>query len=153
GVYTSCSDDNLANNGEPRIRYIRVTRPEASDSLLVGAYQSNLIAIMGDNLQGVQQIWFNDQEASLTPTYITNTSVLLTVPSRIPLLINNKLTMVFGEGKTLEHDFTVEISEPEVVSMNSEFVPTGKIATIRGNYFYEPITVTFTGGVEAQLAS
>ena len=49
-VYTSCEKDNTT--GEPRIRYVRVTNPESSDSLLVGAGQGSLIAIIGENLQG-----------------------------------------------------------------------------------------------------
>jgi hypothetical protein len=70
-VYSSCSkEDNLPNNGQPRIRYVRVTNPVSSDSLLTGAFQGNLIAIMGENLQSTIEIWFNDQKATLTPTYI-----------------------------------------------------------------------------------
>ncbi|HEX5024016.1 MAG TPA: IPT/TIG domain-containing protein, partial [Agriterribacter sp.] len=151
GIYASCTKDDAPNNGQPRIKYIRITAPESSDSLLVGAYQSNLIAIVGENLQDAQQIWFNDQKASLTPTYITSTSILVSVPSEIPLEINNTLKIIFANGSTLEHPFTVEISEPLVLAMNCEYVLTGNVATIRGDYFYEPLTVTFTGGVTGEL--
>ena len=37
GIYTSCKKDNASNGGEPRINYVRITNPESSDSLLVGA--------------------------------------------------------------------------------------------------------------------
>jgi len=51
GISSSCKkDDNLPNNGEPRIRYVRITNPVSADSLLVGAFQGNLIAIVGENL-------------------------------------------------------------------------------------------------------
>lgn len=150
GIYTSCSKDN-DDSGEPRVRYVRVTRPESKDSLLVGAGQGRLIAIVGENLGGVTEVWFNDQKANLTPTYITNTTVLVTVPTPIPIIISNKLKMVFRNGKTLERDFVVEISEPWLQNMVSEFVNTGEVATIRGDFFYEPLTVTFTGGVVGEL--
>ena len=153
GIYTSCKKESLPNNGEPQIRYVRITSPESSDSLLVGAYQSNLIAIIGENLQDAREIWFNDQKASLTPTYITNTTILVSVPAEIPKEISNTLKIIFSNGKTLEHNFKVEISEPAVSSMNSEYVLTGSIATIRGDYFYEPLTVTFTGNVQGELVS
>jgi len=149
-IYTSCSKDN-DDSGEPRVRYVRVTRPESKDSLLVGAGQGRLIAIVGENLGGVTEVWFNDQKANLTPTYITNTSVLVTVPTPIPIIISNKLKMLFKNGKTLERDFVVEISEPWLQNMVSEFVNTGEVATIRGDFFYEPLTVTFTGGVAGTL--
>lgn len=151
GIFTSCEKENLPNSGEPRIRYIRITSPESADSLLVGAYQSNLIAIVGENLQNATEIWFNDQKAFLTPTYITNTSILVSVPSQIPIEITNKMKIIFSNGKEVVHDFTVEISEPLINSMNCEYVAEGGTAVIRGDYFYAPVKVTFTGGVEGEV--
>jgi hypothetical protein len=152
GIYTSCKKDS-DSSGEPRVRYVRITRPESSDSLLIGAGQGRLIAIIGENLQNAVEIWFNDQRASLTPTYITSTSILVTVPTPIPRDITNKMKIIFSDGRVLEHNFIVEISEPYIQNMVSEYVNTNDIATIRGDFFYEPLTVKFTGGVEGQLVS
>src|SRR5687768_10275318 len=80
-TYTSCTKED---SGEPRIKYVRITRPESSDSLLVGAGQGQLVAIIGENLGDVREIWFNDHAASLNPTYITNTSILVNVPTPLP---------------------------------------------------------------------
>ncbi|MGV3602554.1 MAG: glycan-binding surface protein [Dyadobacter fermentans] len=142
----SCQKDDLPNGGEPVITFIRVTDPESADSLLTSAGQDKLIAIVGENLQDAREIWFNDQRASLTPSYITATTILVTVPGHIPGEISNKMRIVFGNGKILEHDFEVKISEPLVTSMVCEYVPAGSIATIHGDFFYEPLTVSFTGG-------
>ena len=145
-VFTiSCQKDDLPNNGEPVINFIRVTDPADADSLLTGAGQGNLIAIVGENLQDAKEIWFNDQRASLTPTYITRTTILVTVPAQIPDQINNKMRIIFTNGKILEHDFEVKISEPLISAMLSEYVPAGGVATIRGDFFYQPLTVTFSG--------
>lgn len=151
GMYSSCKKDN--DGGEPRIKYVRITAPESSDSLLVGAGQGRLIAIVGENLGKVQEIWFNDQKASITPPYITNTSILVVVPSPIPIVISNKIKMIFSDGRELLYDFVVEISEPYLQNMVCEYVNEGSIATIRGNYFYEPLKVIFAGGVEGQLVT
>ncbi|MGZ8508797.1 MAG: glycan-binding surface protein [Chitinophagaceae bacterium] len=150
-VFTSCEKDDTA--GTPSINYVRITRPESSDSLLVGAGQGQLIAIVGRNLQDAVEVWFNDRQALLTPTYITNTSLLVSVPSQIPIDVNNTLKIIFKNGFELLHNFEVQISEPAVNSMISEFVNEGDIATIRGDYFYEPLTVTFTGGVVGEKVS
>lgn len=152
-VFAACNKESLPNNGEPRIRYIRITNPASADSLVVGAFQSNLVAIVGENLQDAREIWFNDQKAYLTPTYITNTTILVSVPSQIPVEITNKMKIVFSNGKELIHDFTVEISEPVINSMNCEYVATGATAVIRGDYFYAPVKVTFSGGVEGEVLS
>jgi hypothetical protein len=150
-IMASCKKDNLPYDGKPTIRYVRITNPESSDSLLIGAGQGNLIAIMGENLGGAKSMWFNDQQASLNPTYITNTSILVHVPTPIPTTITNKLKIYFFNGDSLFYDFEVQISKPAVSSMVSEFVNEGDIATIRGDFFYQPLTVTFNGGIPGEL--
>jgi hypothetical protein len=152
-IYSSCQKDELPNDGEPRVRYVRVTRAQSSDSLLVGAGQGRLVAIIGENLQDAVEVWFNDRQASLTPTYITATSILVRVPEPIPVDITNMLTIVFANGKLLKHPFEVQISDPLLSSMVSEYVNEGDIATIRGNYFYAPVEVTFTGGAKGEIVS
>jgi len=146
GVYTSCTKDD-SDTGTPTVKYVRITRPESSDSLLIGAGQGQLIAIIGENLKNAVQVWFNDQQARLTPTYITNTSLLVVVPTQIPIAVSNKIKIIFKNGTELLYDFQVQISKPVVSSMVSEFVNTGDVATIKGNYFYQPLTVKFAGGV------
>jgi hypothetical protein len=149
GTFTACKKDEAP--GTPTITYVRVTRPEASDSLLVGAGQGQLIAIVGENLKDAQEIWFNDQRAMLTPTYITNTSILVSVPPQIPTTVNNKLKIIFKNGYQLLYDFQVQISKPVVNSIACEYVNTGDIAILDGNYFYAPVTVTFTGGATGEV--
>jgi Surface glycan-binding protein B xyloglucan binding domain len=151
-VTFSCKKDN-SSGGDPSISYIRVTSPTSSDSLLVAGGQGTLIAIVGQNLQDAKEVWFNDQQASLTATYITSTTILVRVPNPIPKTISNKIKIVFRNGFVLYHDFTVTISEPHVNNMLCEFVNTGDVATIRGDYFYEPLTVTFAGGIKGDLVS
>jgi hypothetical protein len=150
-IVTSCKKDDAP--AQPRIKYVRVTNPESSDSLLIGAGQGRLIAIVGENLQDAVEVWFNDQKANLTSTYITNTTILVRVPNPIPRDITNKLKIVFKNGYILLYDFIVQISEPYVSSMVSEYVNDGDVATIRGDFFYEPLSVTFTGGVKGELVS
>lgn len=150
-VFTSCKKHE--EDAIPNIDYVRITRPESSDSLLVAAGQGQLIAVMGNNLQNAVEAWFNDQRASLNPTYITKTSLLVNVPTQIPKSITNKLKLVFRNGYVLLHDFQVTISKPVLSSMVSEFVNDGDVATIRGNYFYAPVTVTFPGGQVGTIVS
>lgn len=154
GMFTACSeDDDLSNGGKPMISYIRVTRPNASDSLVVKAGQGKMVAIVGDNLANVRELWFNDQQAALNPSYITNTTIITRIPSQIPNKISNKLRMVFANGEELLHDFNVDISKPRIDRMMSEYVNIGENATIVGDFFYEPLKVTFTGGVQGEIVS
>ncbi|RDV16156.1 hypothetical protein DXT99_05665 [Pontibacter diazotrophicus] len=117
------------------------------------AGQGAMIAIVGQNLGDAREIWFNDQPGALSPTFVTNNSIITRVPTEIPLEINNQMKLVFANGDSLLHDFVVDISEPMLSGMLSEYVNTGDVAVIVGNYFYEPVTVTFTGGVEGEVIS
>jgi hypothetical protein len=145
----SCKKDDVS--GLPIINYVRITDPASSDSLLAAAGQGQLIAIMGENLGTTQQVWFNDQKAILTPTYITNTTILVSIPSQIPIDIDKKIKLVFKNGDSLLHDFTVSISKPAISGADCEYVPEGGTLIIHGNYFYAPIKVEFTGGVEGEV--
>ncbi|HET7898135.1 MAG TPA: glycan-binding surface protein, partial [Flavisolibacter sp.] len=42
-------------------------------------------------------------------------------------------------------------SKPVITNIACEFVNAGDIATIDGNYFYAPVTVTFTGGATGEI--
>ncbi|HEX7015056.1 MAG TPA: glycan-binding surface protein [Cyclobacteriaceae bacterium] len=150
-IFTQCSDDDAG--GSPRIRYVRVTEAASSDSLLVAAAQGQMVAIMGENLENTVEVWFNDQPSSLIKTFITNTSIITRVPADLPEVITNKLKLIFSNGDSLLYDFSVDISEPLVTRMKSEYVNTGDVATFYGDFFYEPLVVTFTGDVEAEILS
>ena len=157
GWFTSCNDDSSSSSGNPYILYVRVTNPASKDSLLVAAAQGQMIAIVGGNLQDTRQIWFNDQRAALSATYISNTSIIVTVPTLVPLEVNNKMKLIFANGDSLLYDFSVTISKPVIDGVNglkpngmdSEYVLDGDTAVIHGNYLYLPMTVTFAGGVSA----
>nr|WP_321408561.1 glycan-binding surface protein [uncultured Carboxylicivirga sp.] len=147
----ACEDDDAP--GTPRVDYVRITSPDSSDSLVVSGGQGQLIAIMGENLGGAVSIEFNNIEASLSMPYITSTSILVRIPTEIPQDINNQFVIYFKDGYELAYDFMVTINEPVLNSMDCEYVNDGGIAVIRGNYFYEPVTVIFPGELEGEVIS
>lgn len=150
-IYSACNDDETS--GTPRIDYIRITEPDASDSLLVSAGQGQLIAIMGENLGDAVGIEFNNLPATITTPYVTNTSILVRVPSEVPEEVTNQMVVFFKDGTSLAHDFSVSINKPSVTSMDCEYVNDGGLAVIRGNYFYEPLKVTFPGDLDGEIVS
>ena len=143
GLHYSCTKNG--SSGTPIIDYVRINRPLSADSLLVAATQGSNIVIVGDNLGNTVQCWFNNQQASLTPPYITNTNIMVQVPTNVPTVINNKIKLVFSNGDSLLYNFQVSINKPTLNSMDCEYVNDGSVATIRGNYFYAPFKVYFPG--------
>ncbi len=157
GVFSSCSDDD-DNGSTPVIRYVRSINAAASDSIITKAYLGAAIAIIGDNLSGVKEIWFNDQKAKINPVYITNNSILVSIPNDIPSEVTDKIRLVTGSGVETLFDFGVNVPTPVLNSMSCEYAKIGSPATINGFYFLpvedkdEPV-VMFTPNIEAKIES
>jgi hypothetical protein len=157
--FSSCSDDDDnggSGGGTPVVRYVRPCDATISDSLLTGGYLGAQIAIIGENLSGVNAIYFNDQKAKLNPNYVTNNAIIVTIPSGIPAE-KEDLIKLYTKGDSCYYAFETLVPAPTVNTMTCEYVDEGDIAYIQGLYFIHedanPLTVTFTGGVEGEIIS
>ena len=151
-VFTGCKDEPdkyEISGGTPTIRYIRPVNVESADSLLTGAYMDNNICIVGENLRSITKMLFNDQEAKLVPSLITDNTLIVTVPSQIPGEVFNKIFMINNSNDTTTYDFKVLVPGPTINNMNNEWAKSGEQATIYGNYFVDdpntPLTLTING--------
>jgi hypothetical protein len=149
----SCKPEEKPNGGVPKIDHIRYTDPVLADSFINSAPMGKLIAIVGENLDGARTIMFNDQPGFLTPTYVTDKTILVNVPSTVPTEINDKMVITFADGYELQYDFKVDVPPPVLSSIKCEYVPDGDVAVLYGDYFFEPITILWPGDVEVQIVS
>lgn len=138
--------------GLPSVKYVRFPRPDAADSLLVGAYMANTVCLVGDNLRSITELYFNDQKAVLNTSYITDNTLLVDVPKNIPTTVTDKIYMVTRSKDTVEYDFKVLVPVPVVNSMSCEYAKPGTEVTIYGDYLIDdpkvPLTITMAGNVE-----
>ena len=138
-------------DGVPEIRYVRPVDVAASDSLMTGAYMENQICIVGENLRSIYEIWFNDRKAILNTSFITDNTLIVTVPGEIPSVVTNKMYMVTAARDTVTFDFNVIIPAPVLNSLSCEYTPAGETATIYGDYFMEdeqnPLEIVFSDDV------
>lgn len=153
----ACDDDNdMEGGGTPVVRYVRPCDVASSDSLLLGAYLGAKITIIGEDLAGVNKIYFNDQQASLNPNYVTDNAIIVSIPSSIPGIKEN-LIKLYTNSDSCYYTFETEVPIPVVNSMICEYVKAGDVAHIEGLYFVNdeisPLTVTFTGGVQGEIES
>lgn len=150
--FTACSDDDSSDKRAAEVRYVRVTDAAKSDSIVTSAYLGATVAIIGDNLSGVREIWFNDQQAKINPVYITNNAILLSIPNEIPVDVTNKIRLITRGGVESTFDFNVLVPAPILNALRSEYVADGDEAVIEGDYFIEP-KVFFNGNQEAEILS
>ena len=151
-LFTSCKDEPdkyEISGGTPTIRYIRPVNVESADSILTGAYMDNNICIVGENLRSITKMFFNDQEAKLIPSFITDHTMIVTVPGKIPGEVFNKIFMVNNANDTTTYDFKVLVPGPTINNMTNEWAQAGEQATIYGNYFVDdpntPLALAING--------
>ena len=145
---TSCKDEPDAyeiQGGKPTIKFIRPVSVEAKDSIITAASMRSTVCVVGENLRSVTQLFFNDQPAVLNTSYMTDHTLIVTVPNEIPDLVTDKIYFITQSKDTVKYDFHVIIPAPIVSSMSNEWAAPGEEVTIIGDYFldYEdyPLTV------------
>ena len=150
--FTACEDEPdkyEISGGTPTIRYIRPVNVESADSILTGAHMDNNICIVGENLRSITKMLFNDQEAKLIPSFITDNTMIVTVPGDIPGEVFNKIFMINNSNDTTTYDFKVLVPGPNINSMSNEWAKGGEQATIYGNYFVDdpntPLSLSISG--------
>lgn len=156
--FVACSEDNGASgsksDGTPFVKYIRPCDATVADSMLVRAYLGTRIAIIGENLGGVNKIYFNDQKAALNPNLVTDNAIIVDVPNSIPG-IKEDLIRLYTDNDSCQYSFESVVPVPSATSMDCEYASAGDIAHISGLYFVDdpntPLTVTFPGDVEAEI--
>ncbi len=151
----SCEDEPdkfELTGGKPTIYYIRPTDVDQKDSLLVQSYPESSICIVGSNLTSIKEMYFNDKQAILNTSYITDHTLVVSVPKDIPDKVTDKIYMVTTGNDTVKYDFHVVVPAPTLTSMSCEYVHAGDEVTINGSYFIDdpgtPIKVTLPDGQE-----
>lgn len=156
-LFQACQKDE-SGGAVPVINYIRITDPAKSDSLVSHAFMGSTIAIMGTNLQDVDEIWFNNQKAFVNFSFVTSNTIIVTIPNVIPSVVTNKLLLInSNKTDTLKYPFGVDVPPPFLSGMLCEYVDDGKTAVIQGNFFIDnpntPLKVFFPGNLEGTIQS
>lgn len=156
-VFQAC-EKSESDSGMPVVEYIRITNPDKSDSLVVSSLMGNIIVLMGENLQDVNEIWFNDQQAIVNTNLVTSKAIIVTIPNSIPEVVTNEIRLITANKKhTLKVPFTVLVPAPVIDAMYEEYVPDGGTAIIQGNFFVDnpttPLQVFFPGNIEGAIES
>ncbi|MDE7127400.1 MAG: hypothetical protein K2O58_05860 [Bacteroidales bacterium] len=148
----SCEDQPDAfrlADGLPELHYIRPVDMASADSLLTEAYMESQICLVGNNLRSIHQLYFNDQPAVLNTSFMTDNTLIVSVPKNIPDLVSDKIYMITSRKDTVTADFHVMVPGPTVTSMSCEYAKAGTKAVLYGDYFVDdpnvPLEMTVAG--------
>lgn len=129
-VLSSCSDDD-SGNGQPVITGVRVCDPAYADSLFTKSAQGQVVAIIGQNLSGIQTITINGQKVSFSPTMNTDHSVIVTIPSEskgfvltaFDSTLKDEIVIVTNHG-TATYEFKVLAPGPQMQRIEGDYPRT-----------------------------
>ena len=163
-AFTSCKDEPdkfEPTGGKPTIKYIRCLSSEIHDwrdepgtvytdgQLVTSASPGNALAIIGENMRSVYEVWFNDQKAALNQSTLTDNTLFVSIPGNVPGVVTDKIYFITTGKDTVAYDFKVIISAPVVNAMPNEYAKAGTTQRLRGNYFIDdpnkPLTISFPG--------
>lgn len=126
-TFTSCKDDE-EGYGEPMITGIRSCDPEKADSLFSKAGCGSVIAIMGNNLSDVRNVYINDQSVSFNSTMNTSHSLIVTIPTE------EKGFKLSAFDSSLKDEIRVETSHGTAVYQFKILAPYPQMSRIAALY-------------------
>lgn len=140
------------NDAPPVIRQVRQLDSTKRDSFFTKALPGTLIVIEGQNFNGTQNIFINDIAVPFNSALMSNSSIVLKIPSDIPTEatqpgVSNNIRLVTNHGET-SFSFTLVPPSPSITSISNEMALPGATITIAGSYFYGVQKVVFPGGIE-----
>ncbi|MDR3127123.1 MAG: hypothetical protein LBU08_01435 [Tannerellaceae bacterium] len=130
------------------VHYIRLTDP-AQPAPLSRAARGATVALVGQGLDNIVAVAFNDLEAVLNPVFVTPTTLIVTIPDAIPDDISHTVRLRTANGLFfLYSHFIVELPLPVITSISDPQAADSAELTLHGAHFYTtsqgPPTVTFT---------
>ncbi len=146
--FSSCNDYPDAFVQAEGVPTVHAVRYADQDVLIDQAFMGEIVCLMGDNLRSIHELYFNDQKALLNTSYMTDNTLVVAVPGAIPVDKTDKIYMITAALDTLDYDFKVLMPSPTIKSINCEYQPRGTQAVLTGDFFIEPLTLEFSGGIE-----
>ena len=136
---------NDTSGGPPVITRVRSVDTLARDSFFVKAIPGNLIVIQGNNLGGLQAVYFNDTAAYFNSTYATNTNIIVAIPASAQTVatnpkVPNVIKLVTDHG-TVTYAFSLYLPPPAISSLS--FDNSGTLLYINGYNFQGLSKITF----------
>lgn len=151
--FASCEDYPDAfelADGVPTVHYVRYAD---RDVFIEQAFMGEVVCFVGENLCSVRELYFNDQKTVLNTSFITENTLVAAIPANLPKVKTDKAYMITKGQDTVAVDFKVMMPVPQIKSMSCEFQKPGEEVTVYGNYFAEPMTITFEDGNGASVTS
>ena len=153
--------------GKPTVNYVRCLSTEVHNTndaadmhytngeMVLEASPQSTLALVGENLRSVYELYFNDRKAVLNTSYITDNTLIVDVPKDVPIMVTDKIYMITQSKDTVTYDFHVVIPSPVVTAMSCEYAKPGDRVKISGSYMVNdagvPLEVSFRNAQDQEI--
>ncbi|MCC8188596.1 MAG: glycan-binding surface protein [Bacteroides sp.] len=144
---SSCSDDD--GKGAPVIHGVRLTDPELADSTFTEIYPGRMIVVLGENLNGLREVYINEQKVGFNSSYATSRSFIVSVPSELELTgfnpsLEGGIRVVTSHGEA-HYDFHILSPAPTISRLAIDYPATpGEEMKVVGKNLVEIRQIYFT---------
>lgn len=144
-VFFSCKKNDSGSSGQPVITQVRTVDTTKRDSTFKQAVPGTLIVIQGNNLGGLEKVFFNDTSAFFNPVYATSTNIIITIPATAQTAatdpkVPSTIKVVTNHG-TATYSFQLYLPPPSISSIS--FDNSGTLVYINGANFEGIQKITF----------
>ena len=154
-------------DGKPTVNYVRCLSTEVHNNndaadmhytngeMVLEASPQSTLALVGENLRSVYELYFNDRKAVLNTSFITDNTLIVDVPKDVPIMVTDKIYMITQSKDTVTYDFHVVIPSPVVTAMSCEYAKPGDRVKISGSYMVNdagvPLEVYFRNAQDQEI--
>ncbi|MDR3129728.1 MAG: hypothetical protein LBU03_05770 [Tannerellaceae bacterium] len=140
------------------VHYIRFTDP-TNIVPISRAPRGSTIAFVGEGLEKICGVTFNDIEATLNPVFVTPTTFIVSIPNEIPNVITHSIYLRTSDGLFFVYSpFFVELPVPYIRAISDLQAADSVEVTLYGAHFYadvqgNPPVVIFSPELDAEVLS
>lgn len=140
--------------GPPSVNQVRLLSNK--DSSFLKAFPGTQIIIEGQNLGGIQEIYFNGFPAGFNSVYNTNNNIIVTIPAKAPTEATmpnapDEIRIVTDHGEVI-YKFKLDIPPPVISSILNENALVGDSMIVFGSNLWLVTKVLLPGNKEVTAA-
>lgn len=145
-ITISCT--NNESSDAPVITGVRMLDPQHADSLFNEGVAGQMIVLVGENLATTYEIYINDQRVSFQGPYVTDTHIILTIPSSIKLTgvdpsLKNEIRVHTRNG-VVTYPFHINAGKCQISAMKANYpVDAGDEVVLVGENFIDIESVAY----------
>lgn len=151
GLLQSCDDDDTKGGLYISAVYLYGQNYVGNTTPVTEAGLGTLLRLEGNGFKAARGIYVNGTAVTVNPNYVTNTNLIMSVPSDAPVgneadeADRNKIRIVTDNGE-YSYDFQIKAAAPSISGISHTMPRSGDKVDIYGSSLREMESITFPGG-------